>query len=147
MDCLEVLPRSDVTVAGDVAHWSFTPGLIRPMAVMGKGRGVFAVAAIAAGAVIEQSCTIELGVADCDTVRPTAIEDYYFAHPEDDSRGLMVLGLASLCNHAETPNVDTSFVHDDNLGWIVVLTTNRAIADDEEITRRYACPPWFPVTT
>lgn len=116
------------------------------MAVSGKGRGVFAVRAIAAGAVIEQSCTIELSVADCETVRPTAIEDYYFAHPEDEKRGLMVLGLASLCNHADNQNVDTSFVHDDDLGWIVVLTTNRAIADGEEITRRYACPPWFPVT-
>lgn len=116
------------------------------MAVTGKGRGVFAVAAIAVGDVIEHSCTIELSAADCDIVRPTPIEDYYFAHPEDDKRGLMVLGLASLCNHSDAPNVDTSFVRDDGLGWIVVLTANRGIAVGAEITRRYACPPWFKVT-
>lgn len=120
--------------------------LIRPMATADKGRGVIAVSDIAAGNVIEQSCTIELGAADCEAVRVTLIEDYYFAHPVDDKCGLMVLGLASLCNHAETPNVDTSFIHDDKLGWIVLLTANQTIAAGTEITRRYACPPWFQIT-
>lgn len=124
---------------------AFLARRIRPMASQGKGRGVFAVAPIAEGEIVEASCTIELGIDDCLTVRPTPVEDYYFCHPEDERRGLVVLGLASLCNHAEKPNVDTTFVHDTDLGWITVLTANRAIAADEEITRRYACPPWFDV--
>jgi len=122
-------------------------GSIRAMAARGKGRGVFAVAAIACGEVVEQSCTIELGAQDCDYIQSTPIEDYYFAHPEDDNRGLMVLGLASLCNHSDTPNVDTTFVRDDDLGWIVLLTANKAIAAGAEITRRYACPPWFQIAS
>lgn len=128
------------------SHKYFATGPVRPMASAGKGRGVFAITAIAAGDVVETSCTIELSIADCETVRPTAVEDYYFAHPDDEARGLVVLGLASLCNHADAPNVDTSFYHDPGLGWVVVLTANRAIGADEEITRRYACPPWFEVT-
>lgn len=119
------------------------PGPIRPMASAGKGRGVFATRAIATGEVVETSCTIELSVADCETVRPTAVEDYYFAHPEDEKLGLVVLGLASLCNHADTPNVDTSFFKDNGLGWVTVLTANQPITVGTEITRRYACPPWF----
>ncbi len=125
----------------------FKPGVIRPMPAPGKGRGVFAVAAIAAGDVVEASCAIELDIEDCQIVKPTPVEDYYFEHPEDKSRGLVVLGLASLCNHSETPNVDTTFAKDEVLGWITMLTANRAIAASEEITRRYACPPWFKIAS
>lgn len=122
-------------------------GPIRPMTAPGKGRGVFAVTDIAQGQIVETSCTIELGVEDCQIVKPTPVEDYYFEHPEDKARGLVVLGLASLCNHSESPNVDTSFRKDGGLGWITVLTANRPIAKGEEITRRYACPPWFKIAS
>ncbi len=125
----------------------FKPGPIRPMPAGPKGRGVFAVADITQGDVVEASCTIELQIEHCEIVKPTPIEDYYFEHPEDKAKGLVVLGLASLCNHSENHNVETSFVRDEVLGWITVLTAKRDIKGGEEITRRYACAPWFKIAS
>ncbi|MCW9039299.1 MAG: SET domain-containing protein-lysine N-methyltransferase [Rhodospirillales bacterium] len=118
---------------------------IRPMATESKGRGVFAVANIALGEVIDANCTLELDEAACAAIERTPAGDHYFCHPVDESKGLLVLGLASLCNHAETPTAETSFVMDKGIGWIIVLRASRDILPGEEITRRYACPPWFDV--
>ena len=111
-----------------------------------KGRGLFATAPIARGELIDENCTLDLDEAQCTTLEPTPVNDHYFAHPADDSRGLLVLGYASLCNHADDHNADTGFRFDEGLGWIVVLTARRDIAAGEEITRRYACPPRCDVT-
>ena len=116
-----------------------------PFAVPGKGRGVRAAVPLSPGDVILRDCTVPLSAEDCVTVRPTPIEDYYFAHPEDPAQGLMVLGLASLCNHSDDPSALTIIERDPHLGWIVTLTATRPIRPGEEITRRYACPPWFDV--
>lgn len=114
-----------------------------PRGTGAKGVGVFAVAPIAAGEVICCDCTIALSPAEVDAVTPTVIDHYYFAHPADDERGLLVLGLASLCNHADAPTAHTATEHDPELGWVVTLTATRDIAAGEEITRRYACDLWF----
>ena len=116
-----------------------------PFAVPGKGRGVRAIVSLSLGDVIMRDCTILLSAADCVTLLPTAIEDYYFAHPEDPTRGLMVLGLASLCNHSDAPSAQTIIERDAALGWVVTLTATRSIPPNGEITRRYACQPWFEV--
>ncbi|MEX2644475.1 MAG: SET domain-containing protein-lysine N-methyltransferase [Acetobacterales bacterium] len=104
---------------------------------------MFATAPITRSETLIEDCTAVLGADECALMERTVVGHYYFAHPKDDDLGLLVFGLASLCNHADRPNATTSYRHDDGLGWIVVLTATRDIAPGEEITRRYACPPWF----
>jgi len=116
---------------------------IAPAVIAGKGRGVVAQAPIRAGELIDEACTVPLENEHCDVIEKTPLDDHYFAHPSDDSAGLLVLGLPSLCNHDDDPNAGTSYRHQDELGWIVVLTALKDIRPGEEITRRYACPIWF----
>ncbi len=116
---------------------------IAPATAGARGNGVFALEPIAAGEVVDACPCIDLDVAACDQVRGTPIDDYYFFHPGDEERGLLALGLASLMNHSEAPNTGTRYHHDPALGWIVLVDATRDIAAGEEITRRYACPPWF----
>lgn len=109
----------------------------------GKGRGVFATADIEPGELIDVCACVELDAETCSRIADTRIEDYYFLHPGDAHSGLLVLGLASLCNHSDDANAITRYEHDPALGWLVVLTALRGIPRGEEVTRRYACPPWF----
>lgn len=114
-----------------------------PTIIPGKGRGLRAIGQLAPGEMIESAVTIALSSPDCDTIERTAIGEYYFAHPNDDQEGLVILGLASLCNHADVPNAEVRWRHEDGLGWIAELVALRAIGAGEEITRRYHCRPWF----
>lgn len=108
-----------------------------------KGRGIFATVPIRPGEVILVDPTVELSVADCAAIRPTGIEDYPFAHPEDDGKGLLVMGLASLANHGDPPNASTEYAFAPGIGWLITLRAVRDLAAGEEITRRYACDLWF----
>jgi hypothetical protein len=119
---------------------------IAPSRAPGKGRGVFALAPIRRGEVIDEACTLALDSAECAEIEKTKAGDHYFAHPDDQAAGLLVLGLPSLCNHSDHPNAGTSFRRDEKIGMVVVLVALRDIARGEEVTRRYACPVWFPVT-
>lgn len=112
-------------------------------AVRGKGRGIFASCAIEAGEVILVDPSIELSAEDCLTLRPTLIEDYHFAHPDGDEKGLLVFGLSSLANHSESPAAITEYHYAPEIGWTVTLRAARKLAPGDEITRRYACEPWF----
>lgn len=114
-------------------------------AAAGKGRGLFAAAPIAAGELIEAAATIPLSGPDCDLIEATPAGHYYFAHPEDAEAGLLVLGLASLCNHADPATAETRWRLDPELGWVAELIALRALSPGDEITRRYRCPPWFAV--
>lgn len=114
--------------------------------VPGKGRGIFAAAPLAPGEVIMVDPAIELSVADCAAIKPTLMEDYHFAHPASDEMGLVVFGLASLANHSDHPTAATEYSEVPGIGWMVTLVATRALAADEEITRRYACEPWFAVS-
>lgn len=116
-------------------------------AVRGKGRGLVAVAAIDAGESIETCPTIPLSAADCELLERTAVGDYYFAHPEDDALGMLPLGLVTICNHADAPNAETRWRNLDGIGWVVELVALRPIGAGEEITRRYACLPWFSLAS
>ncbi len=112
----------------------------------GKGRGIFAAAPLAPGEVILIDPSIELSVADCATLKPTLLEDYHFAHPASEEMGLVVFGLSSLSNHSDDPTAATEYSHVPGVGWLITLTATRALATGEEITRRYACEPWFAVS-
>ena len=116
---------------------------VRPGSASDKGRGVFAATDIATGEMVDAAVCVELIPSECDRIAGTCLDDYYFHHPDDDERGLLVLGLASLCNHSDDPNTETRYKHDAALGWIVVLKATRPIMRGEEVTRRYACSPWF----
>lgn len=116
---------------------------VGPAPAGAKGIGIFALADIGCGELIACDCAIPLSARDVDAIEPTVLDNYYYAHPDNDEGGLLVLGLASLCNHADDPNALTQTAHDPVLGWLVTLSAARDIALGEEITRRYACPIWF----
>lgn len=124
---------------------SLAPRLLkaRPGSAAGKGRGVFAAVDIEPGETVDVAPSIELDEHTCDRIAGTRVDDYYFRHPGDETAGLLVFGLPSLCNHSDHPNTETHCRHVPELGWLVALTASRAIRAGEEITRRYACPPWF----
>ncbi len=111
----------------------------------GKGRGIFAVAAIPEGTLIDWSPALLLSSEDCDRLETTGIGDYYFGHPDNDEQGLLPLGVATLLNHAEAPNAETQWKSEAGIGWLVALFAIRDIKAGEEITRRYRCSPWFDV--
>lgn len=105
-----------------------------------KGRGIFAARLIRTGEVLEVAPTAEV----TDDIRPgSPFDDFPFAHPEDPNRSLIVFGLASLMNHADEPNTETTVRREKGIGWLVELRATREIASGEEVTRRYACDLWF----
>ena len=116
-----------------------------PATIAGKGRGIRAIAPIDAGTVIEAAPTILLSSRDCVLIERTPVGDYYFAHPDNDEDGLVILGLASLANHADQPNAELRWRRVDQIGWIAELVALQTIDRNEEITRRYSCAPWFRV--
>src|SRR6185503_8786961 len=72
-----------------------------------KGRGVFARAPIAAGALIEAAPVIVVPPAQCALLDKTILHDYYFhwdGDPDGDGSGAVALGLVALCNHSRRPN-------------------------------------------
>lgn len=110
----------------------------------GRGRGLFAIAPIASGEAVDRCCTIPLTSEQCDQLENILpLGDYYFRHPENPDEGLLLLGLASLANHAEQPNARILFTRDAAIGWIAELVALRPISPGEEITHRYRCTPWF----
>jgi len=119
----------------------------RTTKIEGKGRGLLAGAPIEADEIIDVASTIVLSATDCDLLEQTAVGDYYFAHPSDPELGLVVLGLPSLSNHAESPNSDIRWHCDEGVGWVAELYALRPIAAGEEITRRYRCAPWFKIAS
>jgi uncharacterized protein len=108
-----------------------------------KGRGVFAAGSIRAGELVEAAQTVELTKADTEALAPTSAEQYVFAHPEAGGRGLLVLGLTTLVNHAAEPNARLDKRHEERIGWIFELRARRDIAPGEELTIDYDCPLWF----
>lgn len=110
----------------------------------GRGRGLFAAAAIAKGEVIDRACTVEIGETQSkalDAMLP--LGDFYFEHPNSKEAGLMVLGPASLCNHADQPNAHVRFEESPGCGWIAVLYALDDIPAGAEVTYRYRCQLWF----
>jgi SET domain-containing protein len=125
--------------------WGVRTVKAEPGVAPGCGRGLFAAADIAAGEVVDRACTAEIDAAQAlvlDAMHP--VGDFYFEHPEDKARGLMVFGLPSLINHSDDPNAHVRFELAEGFGWIAVLYALKPIAAGAEITYRYRCPLWFP---
>jgi SET domain-containing protein len=124
--------------------WGVRTIKVVPGVSPGRGRGLFAVAPIGQGEIIDRACTVEI----CETQTKPLDEmqplgDFYFEHPCSKEAGLMVLGVASLCNHSDQPNAHIRFADDRNGGWIAVLYALADIAAGSEVTYRYRCPLWF----
>ena len=108
-----------------------------------KGRGIFAVAPIAAGTVIEAAPVIIVPAKDCPLIDRTILHDYYFhwdGDPDGEGRGAVALGLVALCNHSRRPRarVRRNFAQD-TLDLVALVP----IAAGDEVTIDYNCPLWF----
>ncbi|MDJ0555295.1 MAG: SET domain-containing protein-lysine N-methyltransferase [Microcoleaceae cyanobacterium MO_207.B10] len=71
----------------------------------------------------------------------TKVLDYYFVQPSEYAatkkiKGYLVLGLASLCNHAEDPNSYVEWIEDEVGVWSHLLA-KKDIKNGEEITLFY----------
>jgi SET domain-containing protein len=139
------MPSARAAVKRRLLDWGVRRLKVVPGMSPGRGRGLFAAESIAAGEIIERACTVYIDAQQALALdRMLPLGDFYFQHPLAKEEGLMVLGFASLCNHADDPNADIRFEEGGDCGWIAVLHALRDIAAREEITYRYRCPLWFP---
>ncbi len=109
----------------------------------GKGRGVFATAAIAAGTLIESAPVVIVPAEQCALLDRTILHDYYFdwdGGPGHAGTGAVALGVVSLCNHSRRPRARVRRNLVKSTLDLVALT---AIAAGDEITIDYNCPLWF----
>jgi hypothetical protein len=108
-----------------------------------KGRGIFAVAPIAAGALIEAAPVIIVPASQCALLDQTILHDYYFRWDDDGGgaeSGAVALGIVSLCNHSRRPRARVRCNRPRQTLDLVALAP---IAAGDEITIDYNCPLWF----
>src|SRR6476660_7381903 len=105
-----------------------------------KGRGLVATEEIPEGAAIVTCPVIVYDDADAGRISKTRLGDYNFRFGDRQNRACIVLGVISLCNHAEEPNAEI-VCHEAEL--TVTLVALRPIAEGEEISIRYRRPLWF----
>jgi uncharacterized protein len=107
-----------------------------------KGRGVFARAAIGAGALIEAAPVVIVPAEQRKLLDGTILHDYYFVWDEEggENRAAVALGLVSLCNHARRPSAR---VRRNCIRETLDLLALTPIAAGSEITIDYNCPLWF----
>ncbi len=115
--------------------------------ISGKGRGVVATQAIAAGEILERSPVLPLALKDSEC---PGLNDYSLAWGEDVEGGLgpqkdcaIGLGYLSLYNHSDAQNVTFDHDYDDNE---IAVRALRDIAPGEELTIDYGVPLWFEET-
>ena len=105
-----------------------------------KGRGLVAIEAIAQGTAIVTCPVVVYDDADAGRISKTRLGEYNFRFGERQNRSCIVLGVISLCNHAEDPNAEI-VCHEAEQS--VTLVAIREIAEGEEICIRYRRPLWF----
>ncbi|KAK7690340.1 hypothetical protein QCA50_006997 [Cerrena zonata] len=105
----------------------------------GKGRGVFASRSIPAQTVVEISPVLLLNKDEYESYgKHTVIAHYTFKWP--DGRMALALGLGSLFNHSDRPNVSFNL---DTVSESIRYTTSRAVPPDEELCIFYGHNLWF----
>ena len=125
------------------AEPSAPPGLC-VRTVPGRGRGVHASRAFAAGEVVERAPVIVFPRAAVAPLRGSTLDDYWFWW--DDLHNAAALGCGSLYNHACPANAR---FERDLAARTLVYRAVRPIAAGEEITINYhgdpddASPVWF----
>ncbi|KAI0755242.1 hypothetical protein C8Q80DRAFT_1266723 [Daedaleopsis nitida] len=105
----------------------------------GKGRGVYASCEIPAQTLIEISPVLLLTAQEyAEHGRHTVLDHYTFVWR--DGRMALALGLGSLFNHAQRPNVSYTI---DYATESIQYTTSRRILPDEELCIFYGHKLWF----
>lgn len=107
--------------------------------IQDKGRGVFASRAIPAQTVIETSPVLLFTKDEYETHGKYTLLDHYTFNWRD-GRMALALGLGSLFNHSERPNVSYSI---DTARDCIIYTSTRAICADEELCIFYGHNLWF----
>jgi SET domain-containing protein len=105
-----------------------------------KGRGLVATAHIGEGTSIVTCPVIVYDDEDAGRISKTRLGDYNFRFGERRNRACIVLGVISLCNHADDPNARIVCHEAEQTVTLVAL---HAIAKGEEICIRYRRPLWF----
>ena len=105
-----------------------------------KGRGLVATEDIPARTEIVTCPVIVYDDTDAGRISKTRLGDYNFRFGERQNRACIILGVISLCNHADEPNAE--IVCDED-ALMVSLVATRPIGAGEEICIRYRRPLWF----
>jgi hypothetical protein len=99
------------------------------------GRGVFATRTIQRGSVVDRGFVVPFG--EEDGGQGGLIDRYAFEY--DATRRCLVLGVASLCNHTEEPNVEIEI--NDQTGTYRLMAT-KPIRRGEELLIDYGSEYW-----
>ena len=113
-----------------------------------EGRGLFATETIAADTLVMEAPLLLIPAQQRAALQATLVDDYVYEWDEHGTAAL-VLGVSSMCNHADDPNAFLWLVPD---GLVAQLFTLRDVAAGEEITVSYRAeegsedaPLWFEV--
>ncbi|KAI8978832.1 hypothetical protein BD414DRAFT_516784 [Trametes punicea] len=107
--------------------------------IEGKGRGVYACCEIPAQTLIEVSPVLLFGAAEYEEHgRHTVLDHYTFKWR--DGRLALALGLGSLFNHSQRPNVSYTI---DSATESIRYTTTRRVMPGEELCIFYGHKLWF----
>ena len=113
-----------------------------------EGRGLFATETIAADTLVMEAPLLLIPAQQRVALQSTLVDDYVYEWDEHGTAAL-VLGVSSMCNHADDPNAFLWLVPD---GLVAQLFTLRDVAAGEEITVSYRAeegsedaPLWFEV--
>jgi|RhiMethySRZTD1v2_1073278.scaffolds.fasta_scaffold2082937_1 SET domain-containing protein len=138
-------PRADARPAdpqpADAGNEPTVPPGLRIGPSPGRGRGVFATRAFAAGEVIERAPVLVFPRADVRPLAGTLLDHYWFWW--DDAHNAVSFGCGSLYNHDSPANA--RFVRD-AVRQVIVFVAVRAIASGEEITINYGGDPYGPAS-
>lgn len=112
------------------------------------GRGLFATEPIPRDTLLMQAPVLLIAGEQRAALQDTIVDDYVYEW-DDDGTAALVLGVSSMCNHADEPNAYLWLVPD---GPGAELITIADIAAGEEITVSYRAeagpetgPLWFTV--
>ena len=113
-----------------------------------EGRGLFATETIAADTLVMEAPLLLIPAQQRAALQATLVDDYVYEWDEHGTAAL-VLGVSSMCNHADDPNAFLWLVPD---GLVAQLFTLRDVAAGQEITVSYRAeegsedaPLWFEV--
>jgi uncharacterized protein len=111
------------------------------------GRGLFATRRIRADRLLMTAPVLLIAADERDALEETIVDSYVYEW-DDDGTAALVLGVSSMCNHANDPNAYLWLVPEQQSAE---LWSTRAIAPDEEVTVSYRAsgdpdaPLWFDV--
>lgn len=108
--------------------------------IQGKQRGVVATQAIPAGTQIVTCPVVVYDWTDAGRIEKTRLGHYNFRFGTRGQLACIVLGVISLCNHAESPNAEVICREAEEEMTLVAICP---IAPGEEISIKYRRTLWF----